>query len=158
MDQIGHADLRLTSPVSKPLLNPFELQLRNFPQVFSIQWSEDDVLINPQNSTSERMHKKTPMLEFHPSTRFFNQVQASDSGTLGGTPLPWLHALLQSPRSAQLTHRLPSADAKDNTSMRSLSKLIDPLHLFICILSIKCACLEHPQRNPSCFKETFNVP
>jgi hypothetical protein len=47
MDQIGHADLRLTSPVSKPLLNPFELQLRNFPQVFSIQWSEDDVLINP---------------------------------------------------------------------------------------------------------------
>ena len=42
--------------------------------------------------------------------------------------------------------------------MRCLSKLIDPLHLFICILSIKCACLEHPQRNPSCFKDTFNVP
>ena len=43
----SYADLRLTSPVSKPLLNPFELQLGNFPQVFPIQWSEDDVLINP---------------------------------------------------------------------------------------------------------------
>lgn len=57
----------------------------------------------------------------HILSHFFH-VQASDSGTLGGTHLPWLHALLQSPGRAQLTtHRMPSADAKDNTSMNFFS-------------------------------------